>query len=48
MRIPADRKSIAYRIHYRALERTLVLKEIDERRKGILEMQKTIDGLVFR
>ena len=47
-KIAADRKSIAYRFHYRAPERTLVLKEIDEAHKRILELLKTIKGLVFR
>ena len=48
VKIAADRKSIAYRFHYRASERTLVLKEIDEAHKRILELLKTIKGLVFR
>ena len=48
MKIAADRKSIAYRFHYRASERTLVLKEIDEAHKRILELLKGITGLVFR
>ncbi len=48
VKIAADRKSIAYRFHYRASERTLVLKEIDEAHKRILELLKGITGLVFR
>lgn len=48
VKIDADRKSIAYRFHYRAPERTLVLKEIDEAHKRILGLLSTIDGLVFR
>ena len=48
VKIPADRKSIAYRFHYRAAERTLVLKEIDEAHKRILEIIGKIEGLSFR
>jgi len=48
VKMAADRKSIAYRFHYRASERTLVLKEIDEAHKRILELLKGINGLVFR
>lgn len=47
-KIAADRKSIAYRFHYRASERTLVLKEIDEAHKRILELIGKIEGLAFR
>jgi phenylalanyl-tRNA synthetase beta chain len=48
MKIAADRKSIAYRFHYRASERTLILKEIDEAHKRILELLKGITGLALR
>jgi phenylalanyl-tRNA synthetase beta chain len=48
VKIPADRKSIAYRFHYRDPQRTLVLKEIDEAHKRILGLLSSIGGLVFR
>jgi phenylalanyl-tRNA synthetase beta chain len=47
-KIPADRKSIAYRFHYRAADRTLKAEEVDAAHKGIMELLKTIGGLVFR
>jgi phenylalanyl-tRNA synthetase beta chain len=48
VKIPADRKSIAYRFHYRAADRTLKANEIDDAHKRILDLLKTINGLVFR
>lgn len=48
VKIPSDRKSIAYRFHYRDSERTLVLKEIDEAHKRTLEILGKIEGLSFR
>ena len=48
VKIPADRKSIAYRFQYRATERTLKAEEVDLAHKGILELLRTTDGLVFR
>ena len=47
-KIAADRKSIAYRFHYRAADRTLKANEIDDAHKRILELLKGIDGLIFR
>ena len=48
LKIAADRKSIAYRFQYRTPERTLKAEEIDAAHKGILELLKNIEGLVFR
>jgi phenylalanyl-tRNA synthetase beta chain len=47
-KIASDRKSIAYRFHYRAADRTLKANEIDDAHKHILELLKTINGLLFR
>jgi phenylalanyl-tRNA synthetase beta chain len=47
-KIVSDRKSIAYRFHYRAADRTLKANEIDDAHKHILELLKTINGLLFR
>ena len=35
-KLPADRKSIAYRLHYRAADRTLKTEEIDAAHKGVV------------
>jgi phenylalanyl-tRNA synthetase beta chain len=47
-KIAADRKSIAYRFHYRAPERTLVLKEIDAAHRNILAALTEHLGVRFR
>jgi len=47
-KIPADRKSIAYRFLYRALDKTLKQQEIDEAHKRILDLLGKIPGLAFR
>jgi phenylalanyl-tRNA synthetase beta chain len=47
-KIAADRKSIAYRFHYRAPDRTLKANEIDDAHKRLLDLLKTINGLAFR
>lgn len=42
-KLAADRKSIAYRMHYRAADRTLKTKEVDEAHKAVLEqLQKSL------
>jgi phenylalanyl-tRNA synthetase beta chain len=48
VKIPADRKSIAYRFHYRAPDRTLVLKEIDAAHQNILTALTGELGVKFR
>ncbi|QTN33959.1 phenylalanine--tRNA ligase subunit beta [Akkermansiaceae bacterium] len=47
-KIAADRKSIAYRFHYRAPERTLKTPEIDAAHKTILDAIGKLEGLKFR
>lgn len=47
-KIAADRKSIAYRFHYRAPERTLVMKEIDAAHQRILSGLTEDLGVKFR
>jgi phenylalanyl-tRNA synthetase beta chain len=47
-KIPADRKSIAYRFGYRDATRTLKANEIDEAHKRILNLLAKIPGLAFR
>ncbi|MFM2196809.1 MAG: hypothetical protein RLZZ505_241 [Verrucomicrobiota bacterium] len=47
-KIAADRKSIAYRFYYRDSTRTLKNHEFDEAHKRILELLKSINGMVFR
>lgn len=47
-KIAADRKSIAYRFHYRAPDRTLKANEVDAAHEGILKLLKSINGLEFR
>ncbi len=36
-RLAADRKSIAYRLHYRSAEKTLKTKQVDQAHQGILD-----------
>ncbi len=47
-KIATDRKSIAYRFQYRAADRTLKANEIDSAHEAILNLLKTINGLIFR
>lgn len=47
-KISAERKSIAYRFHYRSAARTLKANEIDDAHKRILELLKSIKDLDFR
>lgn len=47
-KIAADRKSIAYRFQYRAADRTLKANEVDAAHEAILNLLKTINGLIFR
>lgn len=47
-KIASDRKSIAYRFHYRAPDKTLKQNEIDEAHKRILELLMKITGITFR
>jgi ATPase subunit of ABC transporter with duplicated ATPase domains len=48
VKIPDDRKSIAYRFHYRAPDKTLVLKEIDAAHQNILAALTGELGVKFR
>lgn len=47
-KIPADRKSIAYRFYYRAPDRTLKTQDIDKAHETILGLLGSIEGLLFR
>ncbi len=47
-KIAADRKSIAYRFHYRAADRTMKTQDIDEAHKRILDILSKIPTLSFR
>jgi phenylalanyl-tRNA synthetase beta chain len=47
-KIAADRKSIAYRFHYRDSTRTLKANEVDAAHQNILNLLKTINGLEYR
>jgi phenylalanyl-tRNA synthetase beta chain len=47
-KIPADRKSIAYRFLYRAADRTLKAPEVDAAHQVVCEVLKKLDGLGFR
>ena len=48
VKIPADRKSIAYRFLYRAADRTLKAQEVDAAHQVVLEILEKLDGLKFR
>ena len=48
VKIPADRKSIAYRFVYRAADRTLTAPEVDAAHQVIREVLEKLDGLKFR
>jgi phenylalanyl-tRNA synthetase beta chain len=48
-KLPADRKSIAYRFTYRAANRTLTAQEVDEAHKAVLDhLAKQVKGLSYR
>lgn len=47
-KIPADRKSIAYRFNYRDPSRTLKQQDVDAAHKKVLEALEKIPGLTFR
>ncbi len=47
-KIPADRKSLAYRFHYRESTRTLKAEEIDTAHQNVLEALKKGLGVQFR
>lgn len=47
-KIAVDRKSIAYRFHYRAPDRTLKANEVDAAHEGILKLLQSIKGLEYR
>jgi len=47
-KLPADRKSLAYRFHYRAPDRTLKAEEVDSAHTKVLEALVTKAGVKFR
>ncbi len=47
-KIAADRKSITYRFHYLAADRTLKTPEVDAAHKNILNALEKLDGLKYR
>ncbi|MDP4623529.1 MAG: phenylalanine--tRNA ligase subunit beta [Akkermansiaceae bacterium] len=47
-KIPADRKSIAYRFNYRDSSRTLKQQDVDAAHKKVLEALGKVSGLTFR
>lgn len=48
VKLPADRKSVAYRFHYRAADRTLKSDEVDAAHQRILEALTKQLGVKFR
>lgn len=48
MKLPADRKSVAYRFHYRAPDRTLKAEEVDAAHAKVLEALISKAGVKFR
>jgi phenylalanyl-tRNA synthetase beta chain len=48
VKLPADRKSVAYRFHYRAPDRTLKSDEVDAAHQRILEALAKNLGVKFR
>lgn len=49
VKLPADRKSVAYTFHYRAQDKTLTAQEVDEAHKALLDhLAKQVKGLSFR
>jgi phenylalanyl-tRNA synthetase beta chain len=47
-KLPADRKSVAYRFHYRASDRTLKAEEVDAAHQKVLEALTSKAGVRFR
>ncbi|RYD27920.1 MAG: hypothetical protein EOP87_20395, partial [Verrucomicrobiaceae bacterium] len=48
VKLPADRKSVAYRFHYRAADRTLKAEEVDAAHQKVLSALTTGLGVKFR
>jgi len=48
VKLPADRKSVAYRFHYRAADRTLKAEEVDAAHQKVLAALTTGLGVKFR
>lgn len=48
VKLPADRKSVAYRFQYRAADRTLKAEEVDAAHQKVLEALTTKAGVKFR
>ena len=48
VKLPADRKSVAYRFQYRAADRTLKAEEVDAAHQKVLEALVTKAGVKFR
>jgi phenylalanyl-tRNA synthetase beta chain len=48
VKLPADRKSVAYRFHYRAADRTLKAEEVDAAHQKVLEALTSKLGVKFR
>lgn len=48
VRLAADRKSLAYRFHYRAADRTLTSAEVDAAHQGVLRVLEQRLGVRFR
>ncbi len=47
-KLAADRKSVAYRMHYRAADRTLKSKQVDAAHQGVLDKLSADLGVSFR
>ncbi|MFZ9936444.1 MAG: phenylalanine--tRNA ligase subunit beta [Luteolibacter sp.] len=47
-KLPADRKSVAYRFHYRAADRTLKAEDVDAAHRKVLEALTSKAGVKFR
>ena len=47
-KLPADRKSVAYRFQYRATDRTLKAEEVDAAHQKVLEALTAKAGVRFR
>jgi phenylalanyl-tRNA synthetase beta chain len=48
VKLPADRKSVAYRFQYRAPDRTLKAEEVDAAHQKVLEALASKAGVRFR
>lgn len=48
VKLPADRKSVAYRFQYRAADRTLKAEEVDAAHQKVLEALTQKLGVKFR